>query len=589
MSDEEVIVFSSVGRLYQRTENDRYKICNDPSGVPFACTLYICKQAYDDEDEADEMNDGYYFDIVITGAARNEPEELLRATINSYIAVVTDDGGTAQLACEDFDVRFKFSSVAAKNEFREYVNIAMFAAETDASVEEMLDKLQKNSKSSAEDDDAAYLTAMMSNVHIGALPEVEEYLEDVGTTTTRALEKGEKCETFADSVLYSHALVVKTSDKGGASAIGAYKYSENGFGGGGGGAVDSSDDEDGAAEFALTDLKGGALVGRQARLVDGETHVLLRDANHSSTVFDVDLSVGTVVSEYKATQNDLVWNVQSISAPQISGDNVFSCCAANTIFAMDRRLPGDKCLVLPSNKGLHEFSHRLSARQHFTCHATAETGAVVVGDRLGQLRLFSGAPGTKQMNGRSVHPKTAKTLLPGLGKPITHVDITASGSYVVATCDQYLIVACTTFTDDDGTQTTGFERRMGMKKKQPIRLELSPQQVRLLGGRGNVKFTKGSFEMGASGGDGESAHWIVAACGSFISRWSFDDVRKSIESGASTDVKAAVVKESEAVKYATLSSGGSDTITPLKYITDNSIGMRSYTTSDTPIKRIMKK
>jgi hypothetical protein len=43
----------------------------------------------------------------------------------------------------------------------------------------------------------------------------------------------------------------------------------------------------------------------------------------------------------------------------------------------------------------------------------------------------------------------AKTSIPGLGKPITAVDVTYDGRWILATTDDYLMVVKASF-DDDG-------------------------------------------------------------------------------------------------------------------------------------------
>ncbi len=42
----------------------------------------------------------------------------------------------------------------------------------------------------------------------------------------------------------------------------------------------------------------------------------------------------------------------------------------------------------------------------------------------------------------------ASTAIPGLGAPITAVDVTYDGKWVVATTDHYLMVVKTTYTSD---------------------------------------------------------------------------------------------------------------------------------------------
>jgi hypothetical protein len=48
------------------------------------------------------------------------------------------------------------------------------------------------------------------------------------------------------------------------------------------------------------------------------------------------------------------------------------------------------------------------------------------------------------------HPAAlqAKTSIPGLGKPITAVDVTFDGRWILATTDDYLMVVKASFNDD---------------------------------------------------------------------------------------------------------------------------------------------
>lgn len=87
--------------------------------------------------------------------------------------------------------------------------------------------------------------------------------------------------------------------------------------------------------------------------------------------------------------------------------------------------------------------------------------------------------------------RQAKTAFPGLGSPITSVDVTYDGKWVLGTTDTYLILICTLFTDKDGKTKTGFSGRMGNKIPAPRLLKLTPVDAHLAGA-GN-KFHAGHF------------------------------------------------------------------------------------------------
>ena len=64
---------------------------------------------------------------------------------------------------------------------------------------------------------------------------------------------------------------------------------------------------------------------------------------------------------------------------------------------------------------------------------------MVVGSDDGKVRLYSSATLTQ-----------AKTSIPGLGAPVTAVDVSYDAEWVLATTDRYLMVVKTRFTDKAG-------------------------------------------------------------------------------------------------------------------------------------------
>lgn len=69
----------------------------------------------------------------------------------------------------------------------------------------------------------------------------------------------------------------------------------------------------------------------------------------------------------------------------------------------------------------------------------AGDGHVVVGSEDGKVRLYSSTTLT-----------TAKTSIPGLGAPVTAVDVSYDAEWVLATTDKYLMVVKTGFQDKSG-------------------------------------------------------------------------------------------------------------------------------------------
>lgn len=58
----------------------------------------------------------------------------------------------------------------------------------------------------------------------------------------------------------------------------------------------------------------------------------------------------------------------------------------------------------------------------------------------------------------------ANTAIPGLGAPVTAIDITYDGKWVLATTDKYLMVVKTTFTTDKVRAVDGCVEGVGVWK-----------------------------------------------------------------------------------------------------------------------------
>lgn len=124
--------------------------------------------------------------------------------------------------------------------------------------------------------------------------------------------------------------------------------------------------------------------------------------------------------------------------------------------------------------------HQFSRGSNFQCFASTGDGSIVVGSLDGKIRLYS-----------SNSMRQAKTAFPGLGSPITHVDVTFDGKWILGTTDTYLILICTLFTDKDGKTKNGFSGRMGNRIAAPRLLKLTPLDSHVAGI--NNKFRNAQF------------------------------------------------------------------------------------------------
>ncbi|KIY92293.1 Protein CYPRO4 [Monoraphidium neglectum] len=166
-------------------------------------------------------------------------------------------------------------------------------------------------------------------------------------------------------------------------------------------------------------------------------------------------------------------------AAQLEDVNTFLGLDANRLCRWDMR---DRRGVVQESPALDwKGGKDFSRGTNFSCMATSGLGYVVVGSKDGKLRLYNNKTLTQ-----------AKTQIPGLGKPITGVDVTYDGSYVLATTDDYIMVVKTTVTDaSSGKELCGFQDRVGGRLATPRLLRLKPEDVLVTGGKPlrGAKFT----------------------------------------------------------------------------------------------------
>lgn len=140
-------------------------------------------------------------------------------------------------------------------------------------------------------------------------------------------------------------------------------------------------------------------------------------------------------------------------------------------------------------------SKEYKTKNEFNCGMATGLGHVVVGSRKGDLRLYDKID------------KRAKSLLPGFGDEIRHIDVTSNGKHIICTCKNYLML--TTVPGD-------YKQSVGKEKPVPKRLHLKPEHLAYI--NEEVDFTPAKF----STDEAESS--IVTSTGSYVVKWNLGDV-----------------------------------------------------------------
>lgn len=293
--------------------------------------------------------------------------------------------------------------------------------------------------------------------------------------------------------------------------------------------------EDAGVSFSFTPLKAAGssrttaaspsfLTPSKVLLANGETRMnMLSPGLDSTKLFHADVEYGKVVSEWRFNKDEVDIPQADIAndnkAAQLE-DNVNTLLGldANRLCRWDMRDPrgvvqeaGDASPIVQWTGG-KDFARGTN----FSCMATSGDGHVVVGSRDGKIRLYSNKTLTQ-----------AKTSIPGLGKPITSVDVTYDGRWVLATTDDYLMVVKTCF-EEEGRERSAFTDRGGGRLAVPRLLRLKPEDKLLAGSR---PFKNGRFTWVTEANNPE--RWVVASCGRYTVIWNFKRVKSAVSSSTS--------------------------------------------------------
>ncbi|KAL0325596.1 UNVERIFIED_CONTAM: protein CYPRO4 [Sesamum radiatum] len=264
------------------------------------------------------------------------------------------------------------------------------------------------------------------------------------------------------------------------------------------------------------------LTPRKALLMKAETNMLLMSPMnelkpHSKGLHQLDIETGKVVSEWRFEKDGADITMRDITndskgAQMDPSGSTFLGLDDNRLCRWDMRdrrgmvqnIVNESTPVLNWTQG-----HQFSRGTNFQCFATTGDGSIVVGSLDGKIRLYS----ISSM-------RQAKTAFPGLGSPITHVDVTYDGKWILGTTDTYLILICSLFTDKDGKTKTGFSGRMGNRIAAPRLLKLNPLDSHMAGAN---KFRNAQFSWVTE--NGKQERHLVATVGKFSVIWNFQQVK----------------------------------------------------------------
>jgi len=196
----------------------------------------------------------------------------------------------------------------------------------------------------------------------------------------------------------------------------------------------------------------------QVMLHQQDASLILQNPDDPSSLYRMDLEVGKVVEDWKVREDiSLTAFGPESKFAQMTPEQTLLGVSHNALFRIDPRLSGDKLVE-------SQYQQYVSKNQ-FSAIATTEAGYIAVASEKGDIRLFDRV-GIR-----------AKVTLPALGEPITGLDVSADGRWILATCGTYLLLIDALIKEGKYEGQLGFQRSFGKDvKPRPRRLQLKYAQ-----------------------------------------------------------------------------------------------------------------
>lgn len=254
---------------------------------------------------------------------------------------------------------------------------------------------------------------------------------------------------------------------------------------------------------------GKLMSPKKVMLHSEDRDLILQNNTDPNKLYRMDLEYGKVVDEWNVHDDIPVvtFAPENKFAPMTS-EQTFLGVSNNALYRIDPRLSGQKLV----DSDMKQYA----SKNDFSALATTEKGYIAVASNKGDIRLFD------RLGIR------AKSQLPALGDPISGMDVSADGRWILGTTKNYLLLVDAQQKGGKNEGKLGFEKPFAADSKpQPRRLALTPEHVaQFYHETGKpVSFTPAKFNTG----EGTEETSIITATGPYIIEWNLKRVLRGMK------------------------------------------------------------
>ncbi|KAK8148694.1 hypothetical protein G3M48_009451 [Beauveria asiatica] len=259
----------------------------------------------------------------------------------------------------------------------------------------------------------------------------------------------------------------------------------------------------------VTTPKGKLMNPKKVMLHGEDRDLIIQNNVDPNKLYRMDIEYGKVVDEWNVHDDIPVINFAPENKfAQMTSEQTFLGVSNNALFRVDPRLAG--------NKLVDSDMKQYASKNDFSSLATTEKGYIAVASNKGDIRLFD------RLGIR------AKTQLPALGDPITGMDVSADGRWILGTTQNYILLVDAMQKDGKNEGKLGFEKGFSADTKpRPRRLALTAEHVaQFYHETGKpIAFTPAKFNTG----EGAEETSIITATGPYIIEWNLKRVLRGMK------------------------------------------------------------
>lgn len=224
--------------------------------------------------------------------------------------------------------------------------------------------------------------------------------------------------------------------------------------------------------------------------INQDAKMLILDANNSKVVHVLDIPTQSIEATFNLHQPAKHIYTSHKLSPQGNEHSFFSL-SSNGVSRQDLRQTSP-------------VMSREYKTGNFTSASILRDGKYALADESGKIRLYP-----------DIEYKNAINIIPSLGDSIFYLDATLGGDWILATTVRYLILIPT-----KSKNGSGFDCRLGNKKRPPKKLTISPEDLARYNIR-EIRFTAAKFNIDQM--DRETS--IVTTTGNYMIIWNFNKVK----------------------------------------------------------------